>query len=228
MITLIVECTIRNDYTGWITLRFLIFLLLRADHDQRQLASWLPNFIFFYNLLSICRHILVSLVITWFGTLHVVDFVSRVVSIGIDGRILFFLLLVNDPSACHDIEASLSFGNDFSVLMLLKADIFFFEVLLCRFIAFIDWLGVYIVIESFGGEQFGDIFFGPFHHVDLGTSIEFSSCISLFCSLSLIWNGIVDIGHLFFTIMVYSFWLLLSWLCSTCQFPLISHVVVRR
>jgi len=138
MITLIVECTISNYDTGWITLRFLISLLLRANHDQRKLTSRLPHFIFLYYFLCICRHILGSLVITRFGTLHVVDFVSRVVSIWIDGRILFLLLLVNNSSTCHYVETGLSFGDDFSVLMFLKTDILLFEVLLCGFITFIN------------------------------------------------------------------------------------------
>ena len=86
---------------------------------------------------------------------------------------------------------------------------------------------MYVVIESFGGEQFGDIFFGSFHHIDFGAPIEFSSCVGLFGSLSLIGDGIVDVGHLFFAIVVYCFGLLLSGLGSTGQFALISHVVVR-
>jgi hypothetical protein len=41
------------------------------------------------------------------------------VGVWIYGGVLFFLLLVDDSSACHDVEAGLRFGDDFSVLMLL-------------------------------------------------------------------------------------------------------------
>lgn len=63
MITLIVERTIRNNDTCWVALSFLVSLLLRANHDQRQLASRLPHFIFLDYLLRVCRHVLGSLVV---------------------------------------------------------------------------------------------------------------------------------------------------------------------
>lgn len=152
MITLIVERTIRYDDARWISLRFRISLLLRANHDQRELACRLPYFIFLYNFLCICRHIFGSLIISWLGTLHIVDFVSGVMSIRIDGWVLLLFLLMYDPSASHNIKTSLCFSNDFSILMLLETDVFLLEVLLCRLIALIDRFWMDIVIESFWSE----------------------------------------------------------------------------
>ena len=43
-----------------------------------------------------------------------------------------------------------------------------------------------IVVEAFRVEQLGNVFLGSFHHIDLGTSIEFSSCASLFRPLSFV------------------------------------------
>jgi hypothetical protein len=63
MVTLIVEGAIGNDYIGWVAVRFLVFLLLRANHNQRQLASRLPYFILLNNFLCISRHILTFLVV---------------------------------------------------------------------------------------------------------------------------------------------------------------------
>lgn len=70
-----------------------------------------------------------------FGALGVVDFVSAVVSTA--ARAVLFIFFLNDSSSCEDIEASLSFSDDFSVLMFFKADVFLFASLLNGFAVFI-------------------------------------------------------------------------------------------
>jgi hypothetical protein len=154
MITLIVECTIRNNDACWVTvtLRFVIFLLLRPYHNQRKLTRRLPYFIFFYNFLCISRHIFISLIISWLWALHIIDFVSGVMSVRIYRRTLLLFFLMNYPSTSHNIKSSLSFSDDLSVLMLFQTDVFIFEIFLCRFITFVDWFWVNIVIEAFGSE----------------------------------------------------------------------------
>jgi hypothetical protein len=45
---------------------------------------------------------------------------------------------------------------------------------------------MYVVIESFGGEQLGYVFFGPFHHIYFGASIELPRSAGFLCPFSII------------------------------------------
>ncbi len=137
MVALIIEGAVGDDDVGWVALGFFTLLLLRTDHDQRQLTGGLPDLVFFHDLLSVCGHLLCPGVVPGFRTFDIVDLVARVLSIGVDGRTLFLFLFLDDASAGHDVEASLGFSDDFPILVFFEADIFFLEVFLGRFVALV-------------------------------------------------------------------------------------------
>ena len=126
MIALVVEGAVGDDDVGWGVrgcLGFLAALLLRPDHDQGKLTGRLPHFAFLRDLLGIDRDVLGPLVVPRLGTLAViVHLILGVLSTRVVmGRL--FLLLMHHPPSSHDVESSLCLGDQFTILMLFKADV---------------------------------------------------------------------------------------------------------
>ena len=119
MIAFIVECAVGDYNISRMSFWFISSLLLWANHNEGKLACRLPNLIFFCDFLSVSWHVFCSLVVSRFGTFYVVYFISIVLSTWINGRVVFFLFLLNDSSTRKDVKSSLSFSDDLSILVFL-------------------------------------------------------------------------------------------------------------
>lgn len=136
MVALVIESAVGDYDVGGMGFGLLAFLLLRPHHNQGKLSGGLPYIFFLQYLFSVGWVGLGALVVAGVGTLFVVDFVAGVMcSVGV-GLLLF--LLMDDACSSHNIEAGLRFGDDFSVLVFLKTDIFVLEILLSGFVALVD------------------------------------------------------------------------------------------
>lgn len=82
------------------------------------------------------------------------------------------------------------------------------------------------VVEAFGAEQFGDIFLRLFVHVYLSASVELSSSAGLLSALSLVRDGIVDVGLVFLAVMVDCLGLFILGRYTGWYLPLVADVVV--
>jgi len=137
MIALVVECAVGDNYVGLVPLRLLPLLLLRTHHYQGKLTRRLPHFVLLDYLLSIRGQVPSPLVCPGLGAFGVVDFVFGVVCAW---RAVFFIPFLDDSPSGEDIETSLSFGDDFPILVLFQTHVLFFDVLLYRFGALVNRL----------------------------------------------------------------------------------------
>jgi len=141
------------------------------------------------------------------------------------GGVLFLLLLLDDAASSHDVEASLGFGDDLPVLVLFETDVFLLEVLLHGLVAFVDRLGLHVVVEALGVDQSGDVLLRTLHHTHLCATVELTSRAGLFCPFSLVGDWVRDVGYVLFSIVVYSFGLFLG--CGVeWEFRLVADVVI--
>ena len=228
MIALVVKGAVRDDDVGWmmtVTLRFLPRLLLRPDHDEWKLACWLPYFVLFGDLLGVQGYIFVPLMVPRLRTVFgIVNLVLCVVSARIRGRYLLFSF-VNHTSPSQNVEPSLSFSDQLSILMLLKTNVLLLDMFLIGLVL-IDRFRV-DVVESFGAEQFWNVFFWFFGYVHLGASVELSS-IWLLGSLPLVCYRVVDVGQLLLAIVVNCFRLFVARHHADRDLALVSDIVVGR
>ena len=203
---------------------FFTTTLLRTDHNQGQLTSWLPYFIFLCDLIGVCWNIF-GFLVSRLRTFCIINFVPWVVSARIDRWAMFLFLFLYYSPSCENIETCLGLGYKLSILMFFEAYIFFFEVFLIGF-TFVHWFGMNIIMESFCIEEFWDIFFWLFCHIHFCTPVKLSCCCCFLSPLSLVGYRVVDICLMLLAIMVHSFWVLLT----TCHWNLtfITDIVIRR
>ncbi len=135
----------------------------------------IPHFlILFMNLL--CTYNISSfLLLLGFRTFHVVDFISIIF------WCLFLLFLFMNYCATHDIESSLCFCNNLSILVLLQTNMFIF-----KFAHFTFIYGFWVqLVKSFLSYMLSNILFWFFIYLNMLTFIECILWIWLFSSLSL-------------------------------------------
>ena len=150
-----------------------LLVLLRTNHYEGQLSSWLPNLVLLSNLLSICWPITSPLVVTRLWLFSIVDFVTVIMSATIHCLMLFFSLC--NSTFSQNIEASLCFSDQLPILMLLEAHVLLLYLLLSWLVAFVHRLRVHSSIEALRGEHLVQLLLSLTIDVDFCWPVELIS-----------------------------------------------------